>query len=294
MEIAKREGELTRATATEYVADYFQLSHDERRRMMVKAKRPVIMGRVHFARLHLQKAGLVRSVRRGVYSITDLGREILATGDKIDRSYLMRFEEYEDFIQRSKTRSEDKTGSEDASDSHEQTPVEALEKAYNEVQSQLAEELLDVIRAGTPEFFENLVVDLLVNMGYGGSWKDAAEVLGQSHDGGIDGVINQDRLGLDAVYIQAKRWDGSSVGRKEIQSFAGSLMGKKASKGVFVTTSSFTNEAKAYVKEIDKKIVLIDGMRLAELMIEHDVGVSTAATYRVKAVDTDYFNEEQV
>jgi len=127
-------------------------------------------------------------------------------------------------------------------------------------------------------------------MGYGGSWRDAAEVLGQSHDGGIDGVVNQDRLGLDAVYIQAKRWDGSSVGRKEIQSFVGSLSGKKASKGVFVTTLSFTKEAKDFVTSIDKKIVLIDGLRLAELMIEHDVGVSTTATYRVKSVDSDYFN----
>jgi len=257
---------------------------------MAKVKRPIIMGRVHFAQLYLSKAGLLESVRRGVFRITPLGREVLSCSDRIDTRYLMQFESFAEFMQRSKRRRTPTPAASGTMPSEEQAPQEVLESAFEEVQAQLAEELLDAIKSASPQFFEKLVVELLLSMGYGGSWRDAAEVLGQSHDGGIDGVVNQDRLGLDAVYIQAKRWDGSSVGRKEIQSFVGSLSGKKASKGVFVTTLSFTKEAKDFVTSIDKKIVLIDGLRLAELMIEHDVGVSTTATYRVKSVDSDYFN----
>jgi restriction system protein len=290
LEIASERDELTRATAVELVSDHFNLTAEERRRLMAKVKRPIIMGRVHFAQLYLSKAGLLESVRRGVFRITPLGREVLSCSDRIDTRYLMQFESFAEFMQRSKRRRTPTPAASGTMPSEEQAPQEVLESAFEEVQAQLAEELLDAIKSASPQFFEKLVVELLLSMGYGGSWRDAAEVLGQSHDGGIDGVVNQDRLGLDAVYIQAKRWDGSSVGRKEIQSFVGSLSGKKASKGVFVTTLSFTKEAKDFVTSIDKKIVLIDGLRLAELMIEHDVGVSTTATYRVKSVDSDYFN----
>lgn len=169
------------------------------------------------------------------------------------------------------------------------TPEEVLEEAYAELRDSLAQELLDIVKQSTPAFFERLVVELLVRMGYGGSRREAARAVGQVGDEGIDGIIDQDRLGLDTIYIQAKKWD-QCVGRPEIQRFVGALAGKRAKKGVFITTSSFSQEAVRYVSTIEARIVLIDGKRLAELMIDYDVGVTPVTTYQLKRVDSDYFN----
>jgi restriction system protein len=166
-----------------------------------------------------------------------------------------------------------------------------LEYGYQRINENLSEELLKTVKSCSPVFFERLVIDLLVRMGYGGSRKEAGEVLGKSGDGGIDGIIKEDKLGLDIIYVQAKRWE-NVVGRPEIQKFAGALLGQKARKGIFITTSGFTNDAEQYVKNLENKVILIDGLRLAELMIEYNLGVSVLANYEVKSIDTDYFIEE--
>ena len=171
------------------------------------------------------------------------------------------------------------------------TPSEALEKAYENLRDELAEDLLNKLKQATPAFFERIVVELLVKMGYGGSRADAGKAIGRSGDGGIDGIIKEDKLGLDVVYIQAKRWDSNSVGRPDVMQFAGALQLQKANKGIFITTSRFTEEARSYVTQIGSKIVLIDGEQLAQLMIDNDVGVSTVSLYPVKKIDSDYFDE---
>jgi restriction system protein len=171
------------------------------------------------------------------------------------------------------------------------TPSEALEAAYENLRDELLDELLGKLKKCSPAFFERVVVELLVKMGYGGSRSDAGKAIGKSGDGGIDGIIKEDKLGLDVVYVQAKRWDNSPVGRPEVMQFAGALQAQKASKGIFITTSRFTEDAARYVSQIGSKIVLVDGERLCDLMIEHDVGVSTVSAYPVKKIDTDYFDE---
>ncbi|MBP6472605.1 MAG: restriction endonuclease, partial [Chloroflexi bacterium] len=172
-----------------------------------------------------------------------------------------------------------------------QTPEEEIESVYQQLRKELASELLDTIKGCSATFFERLVVDLLVEMGYGGTRQDAGQAIGKTSDGGIDGIIKEDRLGLDIVYIQAKKWDGTTIGRPEIQKFAGALQGQRARKGVFITTSTFTQQAKDYASLIDSKIVLIDGELLAQLMIDYNMGVSLVVSYEIKRVDTDYFNE---
>ncbi len=207
---------------------------------------------------------------------------------KIDVAFLKQFPEFVEFLS---PKSDAQTPGSDAAVTPEnQTPLEILENAYQRLRRELADELLQTVRSATPAFFEHLVVDLLVAMGYGGSLKDAGQALGRTGDDGIDGIIKEDRLGLDAVYIQAKRWT-ASVGRPEIQAFAGSLEGQRARKGVFITTSQFSKDADEYVKRIEKRIVLINGEQLAQLMIEHDVGVDLVNTYKVKKLDRDYFDE---
>ena len=172
----------------------------------------------------------------------------------------------------------------------ERTPEEVFEYAYQEIREGLAQDLLAAVKGCSPDFFERLVVELLVKMGYGGSRKDAARAVGKSGDGGIDGIIDEDRLGLDSIFIQAKRWDNGTVGRPDIQRFVGALMGKRARRGIFITTSQFSADAINFVNSIDYRIVLIDGQRLAELMIDYDIGVAEVQTYRLKRIDTDYFN----
>jgi restriction system protein len=270
------------------LADDFELSEDERRELLPSGSQPVFRNRVGWARTYLKKAGLVESPSRGVLHITSRGLKVLAeTPARIDVKYLERFPEFVEF--RSSGKREPNGGDEDAKDDTE-TPEEVLEAAYEKIREDLETEVLDQVNRCTPAFFESLVVDLLVRMGYGGSRKDAGEAVGRTGDGGIDGIIKEDRLGLDTIYIQAKRWDGT-VGRPEIQKFAGALQGQRARKGVFITTGSFSREAEEYAGMIETKIVLIDGRTLGRLMIDHGLGVTTTATYDVKRIDSDYFVE---
>jgi restriction system protein len=225
---------------------------------------------------------------RGVLRITDRGRAALnAVPGSIDNAYLRQFPEFLEF--KSRTRASGSSASESNAEGH--TPEELIEAGYLALRSELAQHVQERIAQVSPRFFEQMVVRLLVKMGYGGSLADAGQAVGRSGDDGIDGIIKEDKLGLDVVYLQAKRW-ANTVGRPEIQAFAGSLMGQSASKGVFITTSRFSNEARDYVRRIDKRIVLIDGEQLAELMIDHGVGVSEAATYVINRLDEDFFAEE--
>ena len=271
------------------LAEQFHLSDAERKTLLPSGQQPVFDNRVGWARTYLKKAGLLESPRRGWMRITARGREVLAQGlSHIDVRFLEQFEEFRDFrSRRNMAASADETAAETGSE----TPQELLAQAYENLKQTVLAELLEQVKRASPAFFERLVVDLLVRMGYGGSFQEAAQAIGGSGDEGIDGIINEDRLGLDVIYIQAKRWE-QPVGRPEIQKFAGALQGHRAHKGVFITTSAFTKEAREYVERIDSKIVLIDGERLAELMFEHNVGVSTVVTYPVKKVDNDFFAEE--
>jgi restriction system protein len=246
--------------------------------------------RLNWAMTYLMRAGVLNRPRRAVYQISDRGREILRQNPSvIDNNYLSRFPEFIAFLETQRT-NPPTMNLPQAAAIRDLSPDERLDVAFGELQSTLAADLLDRVRASDPAFFERVVVDLLVAMGYGGTREDAAQVQGGSGDGGIDGTIKQDRLGLDMVYVQAKRWQ-TPVGRPELQGFAGALGGHRASKGVFVTTSTFTQQAKDFVVHSDKRIVLIDGPRLADLMIEHGIGVSPARRLIVNKIDGDYFDE---
>jgi len=281
----------------ELLAKVFKLSEQDRVVLLPSGKQRTFYNRVGWARTYLKKAGLVETPGVGKVRITSRGMEVLKKNPpKIDRRFLMQFPEFVEFQKQAVAEEPGLTtippGLVTASISgvYLQTPTESLESNYRSLRSALAEEILDRIKACSPKFFENLVLDLLVAMGYGGSRTDAERV-GRSGDGGIDGTINEDKLGLDVVYVQAKKWDTGTVGRKEIQAFTGSLEGRRARKGVFITTSRFAQDARDYVKGIEKKIVLIDGEELAQLMIDHGVGVAEVASYAVKKVDADYFTE---
>lgn len=279
--------------AEESLAEYFKLSDAERAELLPSGQQCIFRNRIGWARTYLKKACLVEAPKRGVFKITDRGLKILATNPvRIDGKFLEQFPEFIEFRDVSKTTNETKTDSEPAGAGPvaTATPEEAIELAFQGLREQLVQELLAVVLNCSPTFFEQLVVDLLVKMGYGGSRRDAGERIGQTGDGGIDGIIKEDRLGLDAIFIQAKRWQGS-VGRPEIQKFVGALQGQRARKGVFITTSSYTADAIDYASRIDTKVVLIDGKALSALMIDFDVGVSVSASYVVKRIDSDYFEE---
>lgn len=268
------------------VADHFNLTPAEREDLLPSGKQPILNNRVAWASVYLQRAGLLVRPRRGCYQITDRGRTALqANPKKIDIKYLQQFPEFNAFLK--KPAGMNATVEPPAS----VTPEETLEAAYQQMRVELALEILDQVKSYSPQFFERLVVELLVRMGYGGTVHDAGLAVGKGGDEGIDGIIKEDRLGLDLIYLQAKRWDGT-VGRPEVQKFVGALHGKHAKKGVFITTGLFAQGAIDYAAGIDPKVVLIDGKRLAELMIEFDVGVTTRATYHIKRIDSDYFNEE--
>ena len=289
---------LHRRVLADLMADHFELSDEERAAMLPSGKQPVIRSRTGWALSYLKQGGLVRTAKRGIYEITPRGREVLASNpSRLDNEYLERFLEFREFRARGNARNEDDS---DPAAPHASTssvaesaaPDEALDVAYSRLRATVEAELLDTVKSVAPAFFEQLVVDLLVRMGYGGSREEAARAVGRSGDGGIDGVIDEDRLGLDVIYVQAKRWD-STVGRPEIQKFAGALQGQRARKGAFITTSTFTREAEDYAQRIDSRIVLINGRRLASLMFEYDVGVNLRSTYLVKSIDGDYFEEAQ-
>lgn len=283
----------TAREAVEVLATEFQLTPAERSELLASGQQAIFNNRVGWANSYLKKAGLLESPRRGTLRITARGKQILGDNPtRIDVKYLERFPEFIEFRDASRN-SRETTTTESVATATEQTPEEALELAHQSLRLSLAQDILSRILSCSPTFFERLVVELLVKMGYGGSRRDAGERIGQGGDGGIDGIIKEDRLGLDTIYIQAKRWQGS-VGRPEIQKFVGALQGQRAKKGVFITTSSYTGEAIDYASRIDTKVVLIDGQLLANLMMDFDVGVSVSASYIVKRIDSDYFEEGEV
>jgi restriction system protein len=268
----------------------YQLSEDELNEMIPSGKQTLFYNRAGWARTYLSKSGLLEMTKKKYYRITERGRDVLRKNpEKIDMRFLQQFPEYVEFKEAKRKPVVDPPIKKPPID--ERTPEEALEDAYAEIQENLALDVIAQVKNCSPAFFEQLVVELLVKMGYGGSRREAARAVGKSGDGGIDGIIDEDRLGLDSIYIQAKRWEGP-VGRPEIQKFVGALMGRKARKGIFITSSSFSNEAMIFVANIDYKVVLIDGKRLAELMIDNDIGVAEVSTYKLKRIDSDYFVEE--
>ena len=270
--------------SVEAMAEHYSLSDEDRAQLLPSGQQALLDNRVAWARTYLKKAGLIDSPKRGFFRVTAQGLELLKEPlDKLDRNLLKRFESFRGFTDVEKSELEVVVQAQSSA-----TPEDLLAAAYKEIRSGLESDLLDQVKQVTPAFFEQLVVDLLVAMGYGGNRVDAAQAIGKSGDGGIDGVINEDRLGLDVIYIQAKRWEGN-VGRPEIQKFAGALQGQRARKGVFITTSAFTKDAQEYASFIDSRIILIDGVRLVGLMVEHNVGVSVVGTYEIKRIDQDYF-----
>lgn len=274
----------------EQLADRFELTEDERADLLPSGQQPVFVNRVAWAKTHLKGAGLIESPARARYRITADGLKALEERDlRIDLRYLKRFASYRRFrepnIDHQQSGSREET--EDVA-AESMTPFEQVEQGYQRVRTALEGELLDKVLAGSPVFFERLVVELLVAMGYGGSRRSAGQTLGQSGDGGVDGVIKEDRLGLDAIYIQAKRW-ANTVGRPEIQKFAGALQGLRVRKGVFITTSDFSREARAYAAAIDTRIILVNGAELTGYMVDFGIGVTRVALYELSDVNHDYF-----
>ncbi len=270
------------------LAQHFALTDDEIRQPVPSGRQAVFHNRVSWARSYLGQAGLLESPKRGWFRITERGSSVLDQNHpKIDTGFLGQFEEFREFRSRARLPLTDRTRRKVPED----TPKETLERAYVTLREELATELLQTVTESPSWFFEQLVVDLLVRMGYGGSLQEAGEVVGRSGDEGVDGIIKEDRLGLDVIYIQAKRWEGV-VNRPEIQKFVGALQGKRARKGIFITTSTFSEGVKDYAANIETTVILIGGTRLAQLMIDYGVGVTTEATYELKRIDSDYFPEE--
>jgi restriction system protein len=272
--------------AVHRLASEFSLTDEEKNEFLPSGQQTVFTNRVGWACTYLKKAGLLSSSRRGYFQITERGRSVVQENPPaVNVKYLEKFPEFVQF----KSIRKEKSESEESELSLGQTPHEALEAAYERLRSELAAEILSNIKTSDPTLFESIVVELLVKMGYGGSRKDAGRAIGRSGDEGIDGIIKEDHLGLDNIYIQAKRWE-ATIGRPEIQKFAGALQGQRARKGIFMTTSDFTKEALDFVSRVDAKIILIDGRTLSRLMIDFGVGVTTVASYDIKKLDSDRFS----
>ena len=289
------EGEQSVGDIAGRIADQFGLTEAERDELLPSGKQRTLNNRIHWAKFYMSKAGLIASPARGRFVATEAGKVLLATSPaKIDVASLMQGAEFREFYKNDADAGVRAIESavNVAAAVADATPEEQIETAYQSVQAALRADLLDRIGQNSPAFFEQLIVDLLVAMGYGGSHKNAAAQLGRSGDGGVDGVINEDRLGLDRVYVQAKRYaEGNTVGRPDIQGFVGSLVGLGASKGVFVTTSSFSQQARDFVRNLGQRVVLLDGRDLSELMIEHNVGVRVNRALELKRLDEDFFAE---
>ena len=272
------------------LADHFGVTTEELQHLLPSGRQTTFHNRVAWAKTYLERAGLLKNVRRGHFTITDRGREVINSSvSRIDNKFLQQFPEFQAF--RKTAHSDDNTvvfSTVTVNAMDERTPEESLQTAHKQINDDLAAELLMQVKEMSPQFLENLVLDLMVSMGYGGA---AASLTKDGSDEGIDGVINEDQLGLDIVYLQAKRWD-NQVGRPEIQKFVGALHGKRAHKGVFLTTSTFSREARNYVLNIDPKVILIDGDHLTQLMIQFDVGVNITHTYSIKKLDIDYSSED--
>lgn len=292
------EGEQRVPDLADRIAKNLGLSEEEREELLPSGRQRVLHNRVHWAKFYMSKAGLIDSPARGRFKASEAGKRFLAGNPgRLDTQTLMQMPEFAEFYAGSS-----RTGS--ASDQQagvvpketegsSATPEEQIEQAYRSLNAALRGDLLDRIRENSPAFFEKLIVELLVAMGYGGSHKNAAEQLGRSGDGGVDGVINEDRLGLDRIYVQAKRYaEGNAIGRPEVQGFVGSLVGLGATKGVFVTTSTFSRGATDYAQNLQQRVILIDGNRLADLMIEHGVGTRSQQTIQIQRLDEDFFTED--
>jgi restriction system protein len=272
------------------LSEHFKLTEEEKRELLPSGKQPIFENRSGWAKTHLKKAGLLNYPRRGCIQITERGLSVLEKSiEKIDMKFLKQFDEYNEFLN---ITNQNKPDDESSNEMETHTPEELMGTAFQNIKNTLADEILDKIRNVSPTFFEKLVVDLLVKMGYGGSIKDAGKAIGKTGDEGIDGTIKEDKLGLDVIYIQAKRWkDGNIVGRPELHKFVGALAGQGAKKGIFITASTFSKDAIEYTPKNETKIILIDGTQLAELMIEYNVGVSHQQIYEIKKIDNDYFEE---
>jgi restriction system protein len=289
--------EHTKRETVDALGGEFQLSEAERAQLLPSGQQGVFENRMGWARTYLKQAGLLEPVRRGVMRITERGKVVLARNlSRIDTDVLEEFPEYREFKSRTRSRGTDDAEAQSAGAAAVEqslTPDEQIRNGYRALRANLASEILDRVLKASPAFFETLVVELLVAMGYGGTQEDAASVVGRSGDGGIDGIIKEDRLGLDNIYIQAKRWDRArSVGSPDVRQFAGALQEHRARKGVFMTTSSFSREARESARASQMTIVLIDGTQLGQLMLDYGVGVSVQETIRLLKVDEDYFDEE--
>jgi len=279
---------------TQRIADHFNLTDEERERMLPSGQQAYISNRVGWAKSYLKKAGLLENPTRGKVRITNEGRVVLEEAPmSINCEFLMKYPAFVDFW---KQKRRPASITEEQSPVHtsddDRTPDEVIESAYDDIRNALADDLLEQVLRCNPTFFERLVLDLLIAMGYGGALPDAGTHIGKTHDGGIDGIINEDKLGLDLICIQAKRWK-DCVGRPIVQAFAGSMEAHRAKKGVLITTSTFSRDARDFVDRIERKIVLIDGQQLAQLMIDYNVGVTAARTYTIKKIDSDYFAEAE-
>lgn len=285
---------MTVSEMREYIVDYFHLTDEDCSIRTKNGNTTQVADRLNWVRQYLRRALMIELPQRGVYRITQRGKDYLASHDSLTKRDLMVYPEFASYAfgnTSSKTKSVENESVQDVKN-EDLTPTEQLEQAYHSIVDDLAADLLQKTLEQSPFFFEHLVVDLLVKMGYGGSFANSAQVTQYVHDDGIDGIIYEDKLGLDKIYIQAKRYKlDNTIGKPQIQQFSGALDEQKATKGVFITTSSYSKEAKQYVQNLNKKIVLIDGQELARYMIEYNVGVSTKQVYEVKRIDSDYFEE---
>lgn len=280
--------------AAEKIADELGLTAEQRDEILPSGKQRILHNRIHWAKFYMTKAGLIESPKRGIFRATQAGKDFLSRGiSDLNVEVLQTIPAFADFY-KSNVNAESKVELQSIDDAtaSQATPEEQIDGAQALLHSALRADLLQRILDNAPAFFERVIVDLLVGMGYGGSHESAALRLGKSGDGGVDGVIDEDRLGLDRIYVQAKRYaSGNTVQRPEIQAFVGSLVGFGATKGVFVTTSSYSSGAREYVRHLPQRVVLIDGERLTELMIEHDVGVRISRKIEIKRLDEDFFEE---
>lgn len=292
LEMLENKNIYTNKECVNILAEKLKITEEELRELLPSGKKKIFYDRVNWAKTYMKKAGLLEAPKRGTVKITKLGLELLQEHPvELKSKDLLKYSSFNDFIN-SSNRNEDNSKNNEKI-LNEKTPSEEIAVAFENLKVSLADEILEKIKSCSFEFFEKLVIELLIKMGYGGSREEAGKATKKTGDEGIDGIINEDRLGLDSIYIQAKRWKDTVVGRPEIQKFSGALDTPGASKGIFMTTSTFSKEAREYVKSINaKNIVLIDGMQLAQYMIEFNVGVSTEIIYEVKKIDSDYFIEE--
>lgn len=297
LKISSDQSEHSSKQVLDQLGDQIGLSQEQREQKYAgggSGSGPVFYDRVHWALSYLKNAGLVEGTRRGFFKITERGLDVLKRNpEMINVKFLKQFSEFNEFLNRSRLEKDEATliSTKDPQEYFtDNTPEEVLEDGYQLIKGNLVRDLLNSVKNSKPSFFEKLVVELIVAMGYGGSIKEAGHAIGKTGDEGIDGIIKEDLLGLDAIYLQAKKWDGT-IGRPELQKFAGALQGQRAKKGIFITTGKFSNDALAYTKNIDSKIVLIDGNQLAEYMIEHNIGVSDVKRYIIKNINSDYFEE---